>query len=121
MPVMPPAILKPRYRNRKGEISTNVLGVCTRDLKFVYVLSGWEGSATDSRILRDAIQRPHGLRVPHGMFVIDAKFVLYNTYPHLYMPDIRSECRSRTLLPCRCRLPKWGGVSSTIPRPTVSH
>ncbi|KAI8572455.1 hypothetical protein RHMOL_Rhmol01G0200100 [Rhododendron molle] len=27
-----------------------------------------EGSATDSRILRDAILRPDGLIVPHGMF-----------------------------------------------------
>ena len=68
MPVLPPAADKPRYRSRKGEIATNVLGVCTRDLKFVYVLSGWEGSATDSRILANAITRPHGLRVPHGTF-----------------------------------------------------
>ncbi|XLR27864.1 hypothetical protein S83_055764 [Arachis hypogaea] len=46
---------KSRYRTRKGKISTNVLGVCNRDMNFVYVLSGWEGSASDSRVLRDAI------------------------------------------------------------------
>ncbi|KAK3192942.1 hypothetical protein Dsin_024252 [Dipteronia sinensis] len=55
---------KPRYRTRKGHIATNVLGACTRDLKFVDVLSGWEGSAIDSRVLRDVITRHNGLKVP---------------------------------------------------------
>ncbi|KAL0381238.1 UNVERIFIED_CONTAM: hypothetical protein Sangu_0188100 [Sesamum angustifolium] len=32
--------------------------------KFVYALSGWEGSAADGHILRDAIHRPTGLKVP---------------------------------------------------------
>ncbi|XP_057779708.1 uncharacterized protein LOC130998293 [Salvia miltiorrhiza] len=61
---------KPRYRTRKGQISTNVLGVCDRNLNFSYVLSGWEGSAADSRILRDAISRPHGLKVPKGKYYL---------------------------------------------------
>ncbi|XP_057788636.1 uncharacterized protein LOC131005644 [Salvia miltiorrhiza] len=46
---------KPRYRTRKGQISTNTLAVCDRNMKFAYVLPGWEGSAADSRILRDAV------------------------------------------------------------------
>ena len=57
---------KPRYRNRKGEIATNVLGVCSQDMQFIYVLPGWEGSAADGRVLRNAISRRNGLRVPHG-------------------------------------------------------
>ncbi|XP_057809810.1 uncharacterized protein LOC131024320 [Salvia miltiorrhiza] len=61
---------KPRYRTRKGHISTNTLGVCDRNLKFVYVLPGWEGSAADSRVLRDALSRPNGLRVPKGNFYL---------------------------------------------------
>jgi hypothetical protein len=40
-----------RYRNRKKAITTNVLGVCDRNMKFVYVLAGWEGSASDGRVL----------------------------------------------------------------------
>ena len=55
-----------RYRTRKGEVATNVLGVCDTKGDFVFVLAGWEGSAADSRILRDAIARPNGLHVPHG-------------------------------------------------------
>lgn len=55
-----------KYRNRKGGLSTNVLGVCNKDMNMIYVLSGWEGSAADSRILRDAITRANGLKVPNG-------------------------------------------------------
>ncbi|KAL4345294.1 hypothetical protein AHAS_Ahas11G0264000 [Arachis hypogaea] len=46
---------KSRYQTRKSRISTNVLEVCNRNMNFVYVLSGWEGSASDSRIFKDAI------------------------------------------------------------------
>ena len=69
---VPEAKRKP-YRTRKGELCTNVLGVCTRDLQFTYVLAGWEGSAADSRVLRDAISRPHGLKIPHGILYINHK------------------------------------------------
>ncbi|KAJ0020562.1 hypothetical protein Pint_32070 [Pistacia integerrima] len=61
-----PAANIPRYRSRKSEIATNVLGVCTPDMQFIYVLAGWEGSAADGRVLRDAITRRNGLKVPQG-------------------------------------------------------
>ncbi|KAG6490386.1 hypothetical protein ZIOFF_051682 [Zingiber officinale] len=38
----------PRYRGRKDWPTTNVLVVCSFDLKFTYILSGWEGTASDS-------------------------------------------------------------------------
>ncbi|KAL0424148.1 UNVERIFIED_CONTAM: hypothetical protein Sradi_0949600 [Sesamum radiatum] len=57
---------KPRYRTRKNEIAINVLGVCSQDMQFIYVLPGWEGSAADSRVLRDAISRRNGFVVPRG-------------------------------------------------------
>ncbi|KAI8002511.1 Protein ALP1-like [Camellia lanceoleosa] len=59
-----PVVYQARYRTRKGEIATNVLGVCSQDMNFIYVLPGWEGSAADSRVFRDAINRPNGLRIP---------------------------------------------------------
>lgn len=37
------------------------------NMNFVYVLTGWEGSAADSRVLRDAISRQHKLMIPSGM------------------------------------------------------
>lgn len=61
-----PEVDKPRYRTRKGEIATNVLGVCDRNMMFIFVFPGWEGSASDSRVLRDALSKPNGLRVPRG-------------------------------------------------------
>ncbi|CAN1158144.1 hypothetical protein LINPERHAP2_LOCUS21969 [Linum perenne] len=32
----------------------------------MYCLAGWEGSAHDARVLRDALARPNGLKVPKG-------------------------------------------------------
>ena len=57
------------YRNRHGIISQNVLAACNFDLEFMYVLSGWEGSAHDSKILNDALSRRNGLKVPQGIYI----------------------------------------------------
>jgi hypothetical protein len=67
-----------RYRNRKGGVSQNVLAVCDFDMKFTYVLSGWEGSAADSTVYTDA--RRKGLSLPPGKFFLaDAGFPLCDT------------------------------------------
>ncbi|KAL8477260.1 hypothetical protein ACS0TY_029521 [Phlomoides rotata] len=60
------AIDKRRYRNRKGQVSLNVLTVCDMKMRFVHVLTGWEGSALDSRVLRNALNRENGLKFPKG-------------------------------------------------------
>ncbi|KAG5091815.1 hypothetical protein JHK82_050593 [Glycine max] len=39
---------RPRYRNRKGDVSTYVLTACGSDLRFIYVFPGWERYARDS-------------------------------------------------------------------------
>ena len=58
-----------RYKNRKQAYTTNMLGVIDWNMKFLYVLPGWEGSASDSRVLRDAMRtsRKDAFVVPHGM------------------------------------------------------
>ena len=61
-----PLSMQGRFRSRKGGTTQNVLAAITFDLKFSYVLAGWEGSAHDSRILSDALSRPRGLRIPEG-------------------------------------------------------
>jgi DDE superfamily endonuclease len=58
---------QPRYRNRKGTLSQNVLAVCNFDMRFVYVLAGWEGSAHDSRVLTDATASK-GFTTPAGKY-----------------------------------------------------
>ncbi|KAI4297555.1 hypothetical protein L6164_037440 [Bauhinia variegata] len=70
-----PARDTPRYRSRKGDISTLVLGVCSKDDQFIYILLGWEGSATNGRVLRDVINRPNGLKVSQGQYYsVDAGY-----------------------------------------------
>ncbi|KAH6760193.1 hypothetical protein C2S51_017142 [Perilla frutescens var. frutescens] len=52
------------FRNRHGMQSQNILAACNFDLQFMYVLSGWECSAHDSKLLSDALSRTNGLQVP---------------------------------------------------------
>ena len=54
------------YRNRKGEIAMNLLASCSQDMQFIHLLTGWEGSTADSRVLRDAVSRRNGLKISHG-------------------------------------------------------
>ena len=55
-----------RYRGRKGYPTQNVLVACLFDLKFTYVLPGWEGTASDSRIIKSALIRNNNLKIPLG-------------------------------------------------------
>lgn len=67
MPATVPLEDQPRYRNRKGDIRHNVLAACSFDMKFTYVLAGWEGSAHDSRLLRSAVTTcADKLTIPKG-------------------------------------------------------
>ncbi|XP_021716148.1 protein ALP1-like [Chenopodium quinoa] len=59
-----------KYRTRKGSIAMNVLGACSPDMEFIYVLPGWEGSVDDGRVLCDAISRPNGLVAPQGCYYL---------------------------------------------------
>ncbi|KAL4287525.1 hypothetical protein AHAS_Ahas19G0194900 [Arachis hypogaea] len=68
--VIVPESEKARYRIRKDKICTNVLGVCNREMGFIYVLNGWKGSASDSRILQDAITHRNSLKIPHGNYYL---------------------------------------------------
>ncbi|VVA39889.1 PREDICTED: ALP1 [Prunus dulcis] len=75
IPVIVSAEDRPRYRNRKVDISTNVLGVCDPDLKFIYVLSRWEGFKSDSRVLKDALARDNSFQVPSDKYyLVDAGY-----------------------------------------------
>jgi hypothetical protein len=62
-----PVEIQGKFRGQKERITQNVLAAITFDLKFIYVLAGWEGSAYDSRVLGDALSRPSGLKIPEGI------------------------------------------------------
>ncbi|XP_043700109.1 uncharacterized protein LOC122650795 [Telopea speciosissima] len=66
-----------RFRDRKGIISQNILTACDFDSKFTYILADWEGSASDSRILDDAIHRQGAGKIvvpPGKYYLVDAGF-----------------------------------------------
>ena len=44
-----------------------MLAAISFDLKFTYVLAGWEGSAHDSCVLNDAFARPWGFSISEGI------------------------------------------------------
>ncbi|XP_021860979.2 protein ALP1-like isoform X2 [Spinacia oleracea] len=60
--------MQDRFRGRKGGTTQNVLAAVDFDLKFTYVLAGWEGSAHDSKVLGDALRR--GFKVPQGKYYL---------------------------------------------------
>ena len=68
IPIFPPAYMRSVYRNRKGTLSQNALFICDFDLRFLYTLTGWEGSATDAHVLDDALTTD--LRIPPGKFLL---------------------------------------------------
>ncbi|XP_073148970.1 uncharacterized protein [Henckelia pumila] len=65
-----PAKDKARYRNRKGNITVNLLAVCDRNMNFTYALTGWEGSAADARVLKDSLTRANPFKVPQGCYYL---------------------------------------------------
>ena len=59
---------KRRFRNRHGYITQNVLAAVDFRMRFTYVLPGWEGSAYDGRVIKDAVRR--GFKPPPGCYYL---------------------------------------------------
>ena len=68
LPVHVPEAGCAAFRNRKGVLSQNVLAVCTMDMQFLYVLAGWEGSASDSRVFEDTLRK--GFTIPKDRYYL---------------------------------------------------
>lgn len=67
--------MQPAYRNRKGVVSINVLAACDFDLKFTYIIAGWEGSANDSFTFNQAVHSYNFPQLPSNRyFLADAGF-----------------------------------------------
>jgi hypothetical protein len=61
-----PKHMEASFCGRKNYATQNVMAVIDFDLRFTYVLAGWEGTAHDATVLRDALEQENGLRVPQG-------------------------------------------------------
>ena len=71
---------------RKHYTSQNMLVAVDFDMKFMYVLAGWEGSAHDASILGDSMSRADEINIPDGKF---------------YLGDVEYACRPCVLPPFR--------------------
>ncbi|WVZ94871.1 LOW QUALITY PROTEIN: hypothetical protein U9M48_040707, partial [Paspalum notatum var. saurae] len=77
VPARVPGKMQPAFIGRKHTTTQNILAAVDFDLRFTYVLAGWEGSAHDALILADALERDDGLRVPPGKFyLVDAGYAV---------------------------------------------
>jgi hypothetical protein len=65
------------WRNRKGYVSQNVLGVIDFEMNFTYVLAEFEGSAHDYGVFTTAITK--SLKIPNPYYVlVDAGYSPFN-------------------------------------------
>src|SRR6266540_6344307 len=64
----PSVALQSLYWNRKGFLSQNCLFICDFDMLFTYILTGWEGSATDAHVWTNALVK--GFSVPEGFYYL---------------------------------------------------
>jgi hypothetical protein len=67
VPANVPVEIQGKFQGQKEGTTQNVLVTITFNLNFIYVLTGWEGSAHDSQVLGDALSRPSGLKIPEGI------------------------------------------------------
>ncbi|XBH58001.1 hypothetical protein VPH35_079513 [Triticum aestivum] len=67
--------VEPSFRGRKAFTTQNLMAAVDFDLRFTYVLAGWEGSAHDATVLANALTRERGLQVPPGKYyLVDAGY-----------------------------------------------
>jgi hypothetical protein len=71
------------FKGRKNSCTQNMMAAVDFDLKFTYVLAGWEGSAHDALVLGDAIERDGGLSVLEGNNI--AHSCLFHLKPFCYI------------------------------------
>ncbi|CAN1243444.1 Putative nuclease HARBI1 [Linum perenne] len=92
IPANVPAKDQSRFRNKKGFLSQNVLAACTFDLQFIFIYPGWEGSATDSRVLRAVLDDPtqNFPCIPEGKYyLVDNGYINMEGFIAPY-PGVRS-------------------------------
>jgi hypothetical protein len=66
------------YRERKHYTNQNVRVVVDFDMKFIYVLTGWEGLTHDAMILIDILDILDGLKILDCMlYLVDAGYAFH--------------------------------------------
>lgn len=64
--------------SHKGTVTQNCLAICSFNMKFMYIFSSWDGSASDSMMFQDA--QVTGLPILAGQYYLaDAGFPICGT------------------------------------------
>lgn len=69
-----PYLAQGPWRSRKGLPAQNVFAACSFDLKFTAVHAGWEGSAHDVTVLKDALVKKRFRPTPGKYYLADAGY-----------------------------------------------
>jgi hypothetical protein len=82
IPISVPESKPTPWRNQKGDNTQNVFVCVDFSMNFCWVLAGWEGSAQDGRVIRNAITKGFRAVAPDTYYLADNG---YSTYGGLLM------------------------------------
>ncbi|KAL4367185.1 hypothetical protein GQ457_05G027840 [Hibiscus cannabinus] len=71
------------FRNRKQNLSQNVLVACSHDMLFTFVCAGWEGTAHDTRVFVNAILSNRAEQISLPMPSAGKYYVVDAGYPNI--------------------------------------
>ncbi|KAF7143758.1 hypothetical protein RHSIM_Rhsim05G0162300 [Rhododendron simsii] len=84
------------YRGRKSTITQNVMAACSFDMKFPFMLPGWEGSTHDGRVFQSAVTTP-GYNFPQPpLSVVHNKFA---SWDEAYNAWLAYTCQVEQMVP----------------------
>jgi hypothetical protein len=63
-----PKHMEASFHGRKSYATQNVMAAVYFNLRFTFVLVGWEETTHDALVLHDALERENGIRVPEGKY-----------------------------------------------------
>ncbi|KAL0560685.1 hypothetical protein IC582_001095 [Cucumis melo] len=77
---------RPRYRTHKGNIATNVLGMCDTKGDFIFVLAGWKGSTANLCISGMRLHDQMDSMFPRVFTISTPPMTFKNFYITVYNP-----------------------------------
>ncbi|KAL5564375.1 hypothetical protein UlMin_027539 [Ulmus minor] len=87
-----PADVANNFRGRKSTVTSNMLAICSFDMLFTYVVTGWEGAVHDSRVLTTQLEDPtSGFPHPPPAGGINGPTELFN-YRHASLRNCIERC-----------------------------
>ncbi|KAL5578364.1 hypothetical protein UlMin_020063 [Ulmus minor] len=87
-----PTDMANNFHGRKSTVTSNMLAICSFDMLFTYVVTGWEGAVHDSRMLTTQLKDPtSGFPHPPATGEINGPTELFN-YRHASLRNCIERC-----------------------------